>query len=103
VASWLFCITKTSVRQKVTSTWMQSKVEEKSAKRSTSAKLMRLPSSSSLRGAQRRGNPDGDSVFWNDKASGKAVWIATGLYGPRNDEVGGKRTGFPPLWIAPLQ
>jgi hypothetical protein len=31
------------------------------------------------RGAQRRGNPDGGSVFWNGKASGNAVWIAAGL------------------------
>ncbi|MDR2637030.1 MAG: hypothetical protein LBB55_01680, partial [Zoogloeaceae bacterium] len=44
-----------------------------------SGKSVRLPQTSSLRGAQRRGNPDGGSVFWNSKGSGKAVWIATGL------------------------
>jgi hypothetical protein len=32
-----------------------------------------------LRGAERRGNPGGSSIFWNGKTSGKSVWIVTAL------------------------
>jgi hypothetical protein len=57
---------------------MQLKVT-KTLQAKRSAKSVRLPPTSSLRGAQRRGNPDGGSVFWNGKARGQAIWIATGL------------------------
>jgi hypothetical protein len=55
----------------------QSKVEENLAKQSTNAKSVCLPSNSSLRGPQARGNPDGLSASFVVPENGTAAWIAT--------------------------
>jgi hypothetical protein len=50
---------------------MQSKVKE----------LMRSLSNFVMARVVRRDHPDGDSVFRNVKAKGKAAWIAAGPWG----------------------